>query len=410
MYSANTGTEHISSNTSAKKLTDKTQDDSLRKQEIYQTCISTSSYYTRRLEIDTRKGLLRKLAGIPLAFFYGFFLVIIISNTLLGSLNQSTPHTSVQDDRSPKRICDYVLSQLKNHSMHAYNITGQFDLSAPHLHHDEKYPNKTINDKDTQTDQNSTKNHQRLCGNDLKFIFENDCIELYYSVGGVMTFVGLSSIFSRNIRTCMLLLLPGLITRHSRHLIFTITLGILANGPMKNLQDNFNRILENAICVQKSGVNLACIKQLEVKEVVDYAENVYNELHIIKDSFNRMLCPRGKVDIYGNVCHGLPDYIFPFRNISFDVLSTISHPSSFIIRQHAALMMNKVIGLKYYGDIGRRCLTVISIILLVADAVRYLRYYHTDSSFDNWCVSRAAYRLVEIVFKKSIILPILGLK
>ena len=105
-----------------------------------------------------------------------------------------------------------------------------------------------------------------------------------------------------------------------------------------------------------------------------------------------MLCPYGRIDRYGNTCNGLSDYTFPFRNVSHDVVSAMSDPSSTRIQHHAALMMETIVGMGFYGDIVRRCITVISVILFIMDAVRYLRYYHTDSAFDNQCVSSSTYR------------------
>ena len=36
-----------------------------------------------------------------------------------------------------------------------------------------------------------------------------------------------------------------------------------------------------------------------------------------------------------------------------------------------------------YVEIARKSLTILSIVLLVVDAIRYLRHYYIDSSFDN---------------------------
>ena len=79
-----------------------------------------------------------------------------------------------------------------------------------------------------------------------RIFFENDSVQLYCITGGVMGAVGIFSIFSRNIRATMLLILPGLVTRHSRHFIYTITLGMLMNGPIESLKVNFHKLLQNA--------------------------------------------------------------------------------------------------------------------------------------------------------------------
>ena len=373
---------------------------------IYQACVSTASYYSEQKNIHsgTRRGVLRKIAGVPLAFFYGFLLVWIISNTIMVAPQKSFSLKNFKDNTFPQNICDTALSDMMSNKSWHVRLGVTHDRAGYHGHISNdmllpasQLPNTkhlvlNLSQTGNLTGNGEAKSQQTYCGDGSGVVFENDCIELYYSVGGVMTCVGLASIFSRNIRTCMLLLLPGMITRHSRHLIFTITLGMLANGPIRNIQDNFNIILENAICVQKTGVILACVKQLEVKEVMDYAENIHGELQNIKDSFNRIMCPYGSVDRLGRPCTGLPDYPFPFPNDTYDVLSALSSPGTRGIHKHASFVMEKIVGIGYYGDIARRWLTVISILFLILDAICYLQRYLLDVSFDNQCVSGRTYR------------------
>ena len=46
-----------------------------------------------------------------------------------------------------------------------------------------------------------------------------------------------------------------------------------------------------------------------------------------------------------------------------------------------------------YVEIARKSLTIISIVLLVVDAIRYLRLYYIDSSFDNVYVGKSTRHL-----------------
>ena len=95
-------------------------------------------------------------------------------------------------------------------------------------------------------------------------LFENDSRLLHVVTASVMAVVGISSLFHRSIRATMLLILPGLITNRSRHIIFSIALGCLVNHPIANIRVNFVKLLENSICMYRAVIALGCIKEKEV--------------------------------------------------------------------------------------------------------------------------------------------------
>ena len=64
-------------------------------------------------------------------------------------------------------------------------------------------------------------------------------------------------------------------------------------------------------------------------------------------------------------------------------MNAITAPSTQGIKAQAAIVVDQVSSFGEYIEIDRRSLTLLSIFLLIVDAVRYLRHYYTDSSFDN---------------------------
>ena len=77
------------------------------------------------------------------------------------------------------------------------------------------------------------------------------------------------------------------------------------------------------------------------------------------------------------------------RNL-LDALNT--GPVKEAIREQASVVIQKMFAVGYYVDILRKVLTIISIVMLIGDAVRYLRSYYTDSSFDNMYIGSTTRR------------------
>merc|ERR1719450_1729382 len=197
-----------------------------------------------------------------------------------------------------------------------------------------------------------------------------------------MTLVGVLSWFSRKTRAVLLLILPGLITRRSRHLIFAIVLGILTNGAVPRIMENFRRVLDNASCMYMSVVVVACAKKEEFRMIMLYAKSMYNTLMQFKQTFDKMSCEISHVDDPRR-CTEQPYDPFPYRNNTLDVVKALSGPSTKLISEQAESVMSSATDIVSNVDVIRKVITVISLVVLLVDAVSYLRKYTTDSSFDN---------------------------
>ena len=248
------------------------------------------------------------MSGIPFAIVYGFLLIWIVSTIILGQRSTHLPFYELPSKELSKNICASILDELtRNQTQHQDhhdklhrvpvrrkpiqiypgvnipfamssspkdgNAGGNKNSSYPQQQPDspgQPHSAKYFSELSqlplglNATAYNATTENNANRSDHSSFLFDNDPIELYYATGAAMGVVGLTSIFSRNTRATMLLLLPGLITRHSRHLIFTIVWGILSNGPALNLRVNFNKLLENAACMYKSGLVMSCIKQVQI--------------------------------------------------------------------------------------------------------------------------------------------------
>ena len=149
-----------------------------------------------------------------------------------------------------------------------------------------------------------------------------------------MGVVGVYSIFSRNIRATMLLILPGLVTRHSRHFIYTITLGMLMNGPIQSLKVNFHKLLQNAGQTQRQSIATLCERGMEFEEDAKKYYTLYTDVR-------RTVCPECKFPTRR-----------PFRRI-VDALNT--GPVTDAIKLQASVVIDKVSGnvcANYLFDVG----------------------------------------------------------
>ena len=90
----------------------------------------------------------------------------------------------------------------------------------------------------------------------------------------------------------------------------------------------------------------------------------------------------------GKECSRTNYGVFPFPNTTYSDFTTLTEPSTKGIRDQAHIMALMASELGEYVDIARKTFTVISIVVLVVEAIVYLRSYYTDSSFDNCYVGR----------------------
>lgn len=141
----------------------------------------------------------------------------------------------------------------------------------------------------------------------------------------------------------------------------------LLQGPLANLSYNFNELLENLLCLYER-----------------ITQNVQNFIKIIKKRVDNLSKPGDIVQIK----------IEFMSNFTWDAFRNVLQvPQLNETKIQLAIIRKKM---EDFGDkctIVRKALTLISIIILIHDAIKYLRKYYTDSSFDNMYVSKKTQQL-----------------
>ena len=184
----------------------------------------------------------------------------------------------------------------------------------------------------------------------------------------------------------MLLVLPGLVTKHSRNFIFTIILGLLANGPLNNLRYNFNKVFENAVCIYKAVIVVACRKQKDFELMLEHAKTLFDTLGKMRELLNKIYC----IDPH---CPKTGHSSFKYSNSSWQTLGTMTASSTSILKLQVSIVVRKINAIGHYVDNARICLTVISIIYIIIGAISYLRSYYIDTSFDNMYIGRTIQKI-----------------
>lgn len=203
--------------------------------------------------------------------------------------------------------------------------------------------------------------------------------ELVYGIGTVTVFVATTSFFSRNTRSTMLLILPGLITGRSRTFLFTFVLGLLCNGPISSIRYNFNAIMENAGCMYESALKATCHNGRQADAIFQKFEDFFNEMLILERKFEELF--KGSII-------GLRLNININPNITWpNFKEMIKAPQMTKFKRQITKVISQVSQILQYAHLGAKSLTCISILLLIIDAVRYIRIYYSDSSFDNMFIS-----------------------
>ena len=194
----------------------------------------------------TTKNAIRKFAGVPFAAVYGLLLWWIIDSTILTDVHTTSGRQLERGGRITLSTCPFMRTRG----------------NASYLN-----KSQSVNGTSASTNnENSTEHGDDLFGND-ETVDENSYIrgKLLYFVSGFMTLVGFVSVFSRSTRCVMLLILPGLITRHARTLLFTIIMGHLFAHPLHTIQLNMDEIFNNAHCLYQSVVAVVCVNLLQIR-------------------------------------------------------------------------------------------------------------------------------------------------
>ena len=79
------------------------------------------------------------------------------------------------------------------------------------------------------------------------------------SIGGSVTLtLGTSSIFRKDLRCSMLLVIPGLFAGRGRAMMLTLVVGFLIDGPLDSIQNNLEKLIDSFVCLYKQGKTVVC--------------------------------------------------------------------------------------------------------------------------------------------------------
>lgn len=183
--------------------------------------------------------------------------------------------------------------------------------------------------------------------------------KLAYVSLSLSTSLAFASVFSRGTRCTMLLILPSLITRRSQTFLYTFIAGFLAQGPLTNLGINFNELLQTSICLYDT----------LMKNVHNWMDMIQRRVDHVSDGILSV-----RIEITSTLTWKM------LREI-------IKAPRLSEIKNQVSKISDNLSVFGYYATIARRVLTVISIVMILIDAIRYLRSYYSDTSFDNKYIS-----------------------
>ena len=80
-----------------------------------------------------------------------------------------------------------------------------------------------------------------------------------FYVGGSVTFaLSTSSIFSKNVRCSMFLVISGLFAGRGRAMMLTLAAGFLMDGPLDSIQTNLETITGSFVCMLNQVKQIGC--------------------------------------------------------------------------------------------------------------------------------------------------------
>ena len=109
-------------------------------------------------------------------------------------------------------------------------------------------------------------------------LWENEKIGMY---SGGATFVAFAStsFFSMYVRCYMLLVVPGLFTGRGRALLMTISVGLLLNGPISNLNTNIQLVNKAFLCMFEQTKVIACKFKTSYSNIFDEVTSMMKDIH-----------------------------------------------------------------------------------------------------------------------------------
>ena len=88
-------------------------------------------------------------------------------------------------------------------------------------------------------------------------------------VGGSVTLtLGTGSVFSKNLRCSMLLVISGLFAGRGRAMMLTLAAGFLMDGPLDSIQTNLETIRGSFVCMYNQVKQIGCIARNEQMQQV----------------------------------------------------------------------------------------------------------------------------------------------
>jgi hypothetical protein len=177
----------------------------------------------------------------------------------------------------------------------------------------------------------------------------------------------------------MLLILPGLLTGRSRTFLFTVIMNYLFKYPMSGIHSNVRQMMNSAGCLYRSLLCIICANLQHVNSVFAYVQDILKSVKQAVEIANKMLETLPiSVSVRVNVDTNMTR--IDFRKI----IEVAQVPELF---EDFSREFAKLLNAAWYVDTVRKVVTIVSIVLLIIDAVRYLRSYYIDSSFDNKYIS-----------------------
>ena len=101
-------------------------------------------------------------------------------------------------------------------------------------------------------------------------------------MGGSLTLtLGTSSIFSKNLRCTMLLLIPGLFAGRGRAIMFTLATEVLIAGPLGNIEKNLKKLINTFVCLYNEARSIACLTKHTLEQTKHVCVGIFHKKNII---------------------------------------------------------------------------------------------------------------------------------
>ena len=120
------------------------------------------------------------------------------------------------------------------------------------------------------------------------------------SVGGTLTLLlGTSSIFSKNLRCSMLLVVPGLFAGRGRAIMFTLATEVLIAGPLGSIEINLERLINTGLCLYKEAKSIACLTKHTLEQTKHVSIGIFirermKHLQILFFTHHNIYCVMGE--------------------------------------------------------------------------------------------------------------------